>query len=41
MMLSRTEAEAILTRLKDVRILVIGDMMLDRYVFGTVNRISP
>ncbi len=40
-MLSRTEAEAILTRLKDVRILVIGDMMLDRYVFGTVNRISP
>lgn len=27
--------------IKDIRILVIGDIMLDRYVSGTVERISP
>ncbi|MEZ6129154.1 MAG: D-glycero-beta-D-manno-heptose 1-phosphate adenylyltransferase [Planctomycetaceae bacterium] len=27
--------------LRDVRILVFGDVMLDRYVFGNVDRISP
>ena len=28
-------------RLKTVRILVVGDAMLDRYWFGTADRISP
>ena len=28
-------------KVKDVRLLVVGDVMLDRYWFGEVNRISP
>jgi D-beta-D-heptose 7-phosphate kinase/D-beta-D-heptose 1-phosphate adenosyltransferase len=31
----------ILERIKSLRLLVVGDVMLDRYVFGEVNRISP
>jgi rfaE bifunctional protein kinase chain/domain len=31
----------ILTRAADLRIAVIGDLILDRYVFGEVSRISP
>lgn len=31
----------ILTRASDLRIAVIGDLILDRYVFGEVSRISP
>lgn len=30
-----------LPRLKSVRVLCIGDLMLDRYVYGEVSRISP
>jgi len=30
-----------LTTLSDARILIVGDVMLDRYWFGEVNRISP
>jgi rfaE bifunctional protein kinase chain/domain len=30
-----------LRRLKDLKILVVGDIMLDRYIFGRVERISP
>ena len=30
-----------LDRLPDVRVLVVGDVMLDRYAYGDVNRISP
>ncbi len=30
-----------LSRSKDVRILVIGDVMLDRFLYGSVDRISP
>jgi D-glycero-beta-D-manno-heptose-7-phosphate kinase len=30
-----------LRRLKDLKILVVGDVMLDRYIFGRVERISP
>jgi rfaE bifunctional protein kinase chain/domain len=30
-----------LRRLKDLKILVVGDVMLDRYIFGSVERISP
>lgn len=33
--------EAMLEKLKQVRVLVIGDMMLDHYIWGDVFRISP
>ena len=32
---------SILPRFSGVRVLVIGDLMLDRYIWGQVNRISP
>ena len=31
----------LLKQIKSLRILVIGDVMLDRYVIGEVSRISP
>ncbi len=34
-------AESELRRLRDARVLVVGDVMLDRYWFGEVGRISP
>ena len=40
-MLVRDNAEVLLERFVDSRILVVGDLMLDRYVFGSVSRISP
>ena len=40
-MLNRSEAKALIGRFADTRILVVGDLMLDRYVFGSVSRISP
>ncbi|MEO8560207.1 MAG: PfkB family carbohydrate kinase, partial [Rhodospirillales bacterium] len=36
-----TEALAVLDRLGRARVLVVGDVMLDRFVYGTVDRISP
>jgi D-beta-D-heptose 7-phosphate kinase/D-beta-D-heptose 1-phosphate adenosyltransferase len=36
-----TRAKAILKRFPDQRILVVGDLMLDRYIYGHVTRISP
>ena len=33
--------EALLHAVKDVRCVVVGDVMLDRYVTGTAGRISP
>lgn len=39
--ISRARAEEVLSRFKKMEILVIGDIMLDRYIWGTVNRISP
>jgi len=33
--------EAILQRIRERRLIVIGDLMLDEYVFGVVRRISP
>jgi len=30
-----------LRKMKDLKILVVGDVMLDRYIFGKVERISP
>ncbi len=40
-MLNKARAAEILAGFRKVRVLVIGDLMLDRYVFGSVNRISP
>jgi D-glycero-beta-D-manno-heptose-7-phosphate kinase len=40
-MLTKEAAGDLLKRFGEARILVVGDLMLDRYVFGTVNRISP
>ncbi|MFH1681350.1 MAG: D-glycero-beta-D-manno-heptose-7-phosphate kinase [Candidatus Eisenbacteria bacterium] len=34
-------ASALLARFRGLRFLVVGDVMLDRYVFGEVSRISP
>jgi D-beta-D-heptose 7-phosphate kinase/D-beta-D-heptose 1-phosphate adenosyltransferase len=31
----------VISRFKDARILVLGDIMLDRFIWGTVSRISP
>src|SRR3954466_7312149 len=34
-------SERILSRLRDRRVLVLGDVMLDEYLIGEVHRISP
>ena len=34
-------ASSIISLLKRTKVFLIGDIMLDRYVFGKVNRISP
>jgi rfaE bifunctional protein kinase chain/domain len=39
--LDRARAEAIIERMASSRILVIGDVMLDQFIFGHVGRISP
>lgn len=36
-----SEAIALLSRMPGTRVLCIGDVMLDRYVYGEANRISP
>lgn len=40
-MLKLKRIEAICSSFKDKRILIYGDVILDRYIFGTVSRISP
>ena len=40
-MAERATLAALLARLADVRALVVGDIMLDRFVSGSVRRISP
>lgn len=39
--MSLTSARALIDRFKRLKALVIGDLMLDHYVWGTVSRISP
>ena len=34
-------SETLKPRLQQARVLVVGDVMLDRYWFGDVSRISP
>ena len=41
MSLSPQRSVELLARFADQRILVVGDLMLDRYVYGKVDRISP
>ena len=40
-MISLKRAKEILKATRGKKVLVIGDLMLDRYVYGTVSRISP
>jgi len=40
-MISLERATKIMGNFKDQKILVVGDIMLDRYICGVVNRISP
>ncbi len=39
--MDRSQVELFLTRLPQVRTLVVGDLMLDEYVWGKTERISP
>lgn len=41
MRLDRTQAEDLLQRLAGRKVAVLGDVMLDEYLFGEVDRISP
>src|SRR6267154_1775635 len=36
-----TQTEALLKKITRLRILVVGDVMLDRYIWGDATRISP
>ena len=40
-MTERAELAGLIERLDGVPVLCIGDLMLDRFVYGTVDRISP
>ena len=39
--MSRARLRALVERIRGRRTLVMGDVMLDEYIFGTVSRISP
>ncbi len=39
--MTKSKAELFFKKFKDKKILVIGDIILDRYIFGKVSRISP
>nr|WP_320133219.1 D-glycero-beta-D-manno-heptose-7-phosphate kinase [uncultured Holophaga sp.] len=41
MRLERSRAEALLQRVRGRRVAILGDLMLDEYLFGEVTRISP
>ncbi len=41
MRLERSQAKALLERIQGCRVAVLGDLMLDEYLFGEVDRISP
>lgn len=40
-MMTKQDLEKVLDKAKSLKAMVIGDAMLDRYIFGTVDRISP
>lgn len=39
--LSKSRLQQIIRRFQDSRVLVVGDLILDRYLFGRVRRVSP
>jgi len=39
--MSTSDLLPLLDRLKEARVLCIGDVMLDHYVYGQVERVSP
>ncbi|HEY6007972.1 MAG TPA: bifunctional D-glycero-beta-D-manno-heptose-7-phosphate kinase/D-glycero-beta-D-manno-heptose 1-phosphate adenylyltransferase HldE [Geobacteraceae bacterium] len=39
--MERKDAESLFARVKDVKVLVVGDIMLDEYLWGKAERISP
>jgi len=39
--MDRKDVESLFTRAKDIRALVVGDLMLDEYLWGKAERISP
>jgi len=41
MRMDRSQAESLLERMRGRRVAVLGDLMLDEYLFGDVDRISP
>ena len=41
MRMDRSQAEGLLKRMEGNRVAVLGDLMLDEYLFGVVDRISP
>lgn len=40
-MLATTDARALFERMRDRRLLVVGDVMIDEWIWGSVTRISP
>ena len=40
-MINQSKLEYIITHIQSKKVLVVGDIMLDKYVFGHVDRISP
>jgi D-beta-D-heptose 7-phosphate kinase/D-beta-D-heptose 1-phosphate adenosyltransferase len=38
---SRARLRRLVARFAHVRVLVVGDLMLDRFIWGRVRRISP
>ncbi len=41
MKLDQSHAESLLARIRGLKVAVLGDLMLDEYLFGEVSRISP
>src|SRR5699024_1084032 len=41
LMTNRDKFQVFQERIQSMSVLVIGDVMLDRYLYGTVNRVSP
>ncbi|MCK4502425.1 MAG: bifunctional heptose 7-phosphate kinase/heptose 1-phosphate adenyltransferase, partial [Desulfuromonadales bacterium] len=39
--MKRSSLEQVLAAMADVRVLVVGDLILDKYTWGRVGRISP
>jgi D-beta-D-heptose 7-phosphate kinase / D-beta-D-heptose 1-phosphate adenosyltransferase len=39
--MERKDVESLFNRARDVRVLVVGDLMLDQYLWGKAERISP